>query len=132
MQAFIFLTCTLCGVASGVVYDVLYFARVFVCGADKAKYTVKDRIFTLICDLIYFAVFAAMFIFVSVCFGFYTLRLYMLIGAALGALIYLKSFHICIAFLIKKVYNVLNKCIRSKKDRHEGRKAQQNYGGNHR
>lgn len=132
MQAFIFLTCTLCGVASGIAYDVLYFARVFVCGSDKHNYTLKDKIFTLICDLIYFAVFAAMFIFISVCFEFYTLRLYMLIGAALGALIYLKSLHLGIAFLIKKVYNVLNKYVRSRKIRHEGRKAQQNHGGNHR
>lgn len=132
MQAFIFLTCMLCGVASGAVYDVLYIARVFVCGADKRSYTVKDRIFTLICDLIYFAVFAAMFIFISVCFGFYSLRLYMLVAALLGALIYLKSLHIGIAFLIKKAYNGLHKYVRSKKFRHEGRKAQQNHSGDHR
>lgn len=132
MQAFVFLTCALCGVISGAVYDVLYLARVFVCGTDKHRYTVKDKIFTLICDLIYFAVFAAMFIFVCVCFEFYSLRLYMLAGAALGAFIYLKSLHICIAFLIKKVYNVLNKCVRSGKLRHEGRKAQQNHGGDNR
>lgn len=105
MQVFIFLTCVLCGVSSGLVYDVLYVARAFVCGLNKSKYTVKDKIFIVICDLIYFAVFAAMFVFVSVCFEFYEIRLYMLVGAALGAIIYLKSLHLIIAFFISKVYN---------------------------
>lgn len=111
MQVFIFLVSALCGVISGIVYDVLYIARVVVCGADKRAYTVKDKIFTAVCDLIYFGVFAAMFIFTSVLFDFYELRLYMLAAAALGALIYLKSLHSALAFLIKKVYN---KCSKSK------------------
>lgn len=109
MQIFIFLTCALCGVISGVVYDILYIARAFVCGLDKAKFTLKDKIFTCLCDLIYFIAFSAMFIFTSVCFEFYTIRLYMLIGCALGALIYLKSLHFIIAFLVRRVYNRIRK-----------------------
>ncbi|MDE6790921.1 MAG: spore cortex biosynthesis protein YabQ [Clostridia bacterium] len=109
MQIFIFLTCALCGVISGVVYDILYIARAFVCGLDKAKFTLKDKIFTCICDLIYFIAFSAMFVFTSVCFEFYTIRLYMLIGCALGALIYLKSLHFIIAFLVRRVYNRIRK-----------------------
>ena len=109
MQIFIFLTCALCGVISGVVYDILYIARAFVCGLDKAKFTLKDKIFTCICDLIYFIAFSAMFVFTSICFEFYTIRLYMLVGCALGALIYLKSLHFIIAFLVRKVYNRLRK-----------------------
>ncbi len=109
MQIFIFLTCALCGVISGVVYDILYIARAFVCGLDKAKFTLKDKIFTCLCDLIYFIAFSAMFVFTSVCFEFYTIRLYMLIGCALGALIYLKSLHFIIAFLVRRVYNKINK-----------------------
>lgn len=52
--------------------------------------------------------FAAGFIFVSVMFDFTSLRLYMLIGCVLGALIYLKSFHTIVAFLVKKVYNAVS------------------------
>ncbi len=115
MQAFILLICVLCGAASGIVYDILFVARSIVCGVDRRKFTLKDKIFTFICDLIYFVVFAALFTYVCICFEIYTLRLYMLIGAAVGVLIYLKSFHIIIAFLIKKVYNSLNKSVRSKK-----------------
>lgn len=132
MQIFIFMTCMLCGVLSGIIYDVLYIARTFVCGVDKKKYTIKDKIFTVICDLLYFAVFAAMFIFVSVCFEFYQIRLYMLLGSALGAIIYLKSLHLIIAFFIKKVYNKINNTKNLRRKRNERRKAQQNSGGDNR
>ena len=131
MQIFIFLTCALCGVCSGVVYDVLYVARAFVCGLDKSKFTIKDKIFTCLCDIIYFAVFAAMFIFTSVTFEFYSIRLYMLAGSALGAIIYLKSIHLIIAFFIRKVYNNIAK-VKSGRGKRYGRgKTQQNSGGNH-
>ena len=117
MQLFIFLTCVLCGIFSGIVYDVLYVARSFVCGIDKKKYTVKDKIFTFLCDLIYFAAFAAAFVFLSVTFEFYSIRLYMLVGCALGALIYLKSLHLIIAFCVKKVYNKFTKVKTTRKKR---------------
>lgn len=113
----------LCGVLSGVVYDVLYIARTFVCGVDKQKYTVKDVVFTCICDLVYFAVFAAAFIFVSVTFEFYAIRLYMLAGCALGAFIYLKSLHQIIAFCIKKVYNSIAKVKKPKRKKKWTRKS---------
>lgn len=118
MQLFIFLTCMLVGVSSGAVYDLLYAARIFVCGTDAKKYTIKDRIMTIACDIIYFIVFAAMFILTSVLFEFYELRLYMLVGCALGAIIYLKSLHIIVAFALKKVYNIITKRIK-RRNMHE-------------
>ncbi|MGN0814083.1 MAG: spore cortex biosynthesis protein YabQ [Candidatus Coproplasma sp.] len=105
MQIFIFLVCTLCGAASGIVYDIFYIARVFICGADGSAYTLKDKIFTAVCDILYFAVLTASFLFCSYLFDFYELRLYMLVATAAGALIYLKSFHIILAICIKKAYN---------------------------
>lgn len=106
MQIYIFIICLFCGVLSGIVYDVLYIARCILCGVNSAAYTVKDRIFIIICDLLYCLVFAAGFIFISVLFGFENLRFYMLLGCAAGAFIYLKSFHIIVAFLMRKVYNI--------------------------
>ena len=105
MQIFIFIICMFCGILSGIVYDVLYVARCFVCGIDKAAYTAKDKIFLIAADLLYCLVFAAGFIFVSVMFGFSALRLYMLLGCFAGAFVYLKSFHVIVAFCVKKVYN---------------------------
>ncbi len=116
MQIFIFIVCLFCGIVSGVVYDVLYVARVILCGAEKSVYTVKDKIFIVAADILYCLVFAVGFIFTSVMFDFYAIRVYMLIGCALGALIYLKSFHVIIAFLIKKAYN---KCKGAKKSTKE-------------
>ena len=77
----------LCGIISGVVYDVLYIARAVLCGVDKSAYTVKDKIFIIAADVLYCLVFAAGFIFTSVMFDFEGFRLYMLIGCVLGALI---------------------------------------------
>lgn len=108
MQFFIFLICLFCGLLSGVVYDVLYVARCILCGPHLFAYTVKDKIFLIICDIIYCLIFAAGFIFVSVMFGFGQLRLYMLLGCVLGAIIYLKSFHIIVAFFVEKVYNIIS------------------------
>ncbi len=105
MQIFIFIICACSGVMSGIVYDVLYIARCAVCGVEKQAYTVKDKVFCAACDILYFIVFAAAFVFISVMFEFRELRLFMLIGCALGALLYLKSFHVIVAFFVKKVYN---------------------------
>lgn len=105
MQIFIFITCACCGVVSGIVYDILYVARCAVCGIHKQVYTVKDKIFTAACDILYCLVFAAAFVFISVMFDFNGLRLYMLLGCVLGAALYLKSFHVFVAFFVKKVYN---------------------------
>ncbi len=127
MQIFIFIICMLCGVLSGVVYDVLYIARSVICGINKKEYTVKDKIFIIACDILYCLVFAAGFVFLSVLFDFESLRLYMLIGCAAGAFVYLKSFHLAIAFLVKKVYNSVAENLNGKKRRKEKdreRKAQ--------
>ena len=105
MQIFIFIKCCVCGILSGIVYDDLYIARCCVCGIHKQAYTVKDKIFTAVCDIVYCLIFAAAFVFGSVMFEFEGLRLYMFLGCVLGALLYLKSFHIIVAFSVKKVYN---------------------------
>ena len=113
MQFYIFMVCAFTGILSGVAYDFLYVIRCALCGVNKSAYTVKDKIFLFICDFLYCLVFAAGFVFISVLFDFGNFRLFMLIGGALGALIYLKSFHIIVAFFVRKVYNI----VISKKER---------------
>lgn len=105
MQLFIFLICVCAGIASGIIYDFLYIIRCIVCGVNKSFYSKKDKILTAVLDFFYFICFAAIFVFVSVIFEFYKIRLYMLIACALGAILYYKSFHFFIAFLINMVYN---------------------------
>lgn len=115
MDIFFFLTCTCCGILSGIVYDILYIARCVVCGVNKQNYSVKDRIFTVACDLVYCLFFAAAYVFVSVIFDFSGLRVFMLLGCALGAVLYLKSFHLFVAFFVNKLYNRINNKIKMKK-----------------
>lgn len=100
----IFLTCICMGAASGIVYDALFFVRLFCGGREDG---VRRRIVTACCDIAYFLVFAAAFVFVSVRLSFFGLRLYMLAGCALGITFYVKSLHIIIAFFIKKAYNII-------------------------
>ncbi|MDE6667579.1 MAG: spore cortex biosynthesis protein YabQ [Clostridia bacterium] len=106
-------------------YDVLFIVRSVLCGVDKSAYTVKDKIFIIAADVLYCLVFAAGFIFTSVMFDFEGLRLYMLIGCVLGALIYLKSFHLIVAFFCKKVYNNFTKL----KEKRGGRTKAHSDGG---
>lgn len=130
MQIFIFMICVLCGILSGVIYDILYVARCAVCGVFAHAYTVKDRIFTVACDLMYCLIFAAGFIFMSVMFDFYELRLFMFIGCAVGALLYMKSFHIIVAFSVKKVYNKLGIAVQQPRKRGKGKFRKKNTQGN--
>ena len=95
------------GILSGIVYDILYIARCAVCGVHKQAYSVKDRIFTIVCDIVYCLFFGASYVFISVVFGFGNLRLFMILGCVLGAILYLKSFHLFVAFFVNKLYNKL-------------------------
>ena len=105
MDIFYFITCTCLGIVSGIVYDILYIARCIVCGVHKQAYSVKDRIFTIACDVIYCLFFAASYVFVSVMFNFDNIRVFMILGCVLGAILYLKSFHLIVAFFVNKLYN---------------------------
>ena len=105
MDVFYFITCACLGIVSGIVYDILYIARCIVCGVHKQNYSVKDRIFTIVCDIVYCLFFAVAYVFISVVFGFGNLRVFMLLGCILGAILYLKSFHLFVAFFVNKLYN---------------------------
>ena len=132
MRIYVFIICLFCGVVSGVLYDVLYVARVSVCGLNRSAYTAKDKIFIAVADILYCLAFTAGFIFVSVMFDFEAFRPYMFLGCVLGALLYLKSFHEIIAFFVNKVYNGMVIRYGKLKERKVGRaKEKQNRRGSH-
>lgn len=134
MQFFIFLICLCCGVVSGVFYDVLYIARSLIflrasrrssaktdkvakmnkaaksvkaAKTDKAEDTVKaaETVAAAVCDLLTFAFLSALYVLASVLFDFPDARFYMFLACFCGFLLYIKSFHILVAFLKKKLYN---------------------------
>lgn len=98
-QIYTFFICLLAGVMSGGVYEVVYVLKLFVKGRKTA----------ISLDILFFLAFAAIYVFLAVMFDLPYFRLYMFIACLLGLLLYLKSIHYILAFLIKKVYNRLAK-----------------------
>lgn len=97
------------GAVSGVVYDLLYVVRA---AAERAagrrlplRRTRFPHIVTAVCDILYAAFLAAFFVCVSVYFSFPDARAYMFVAIFTGILLYIKSFHIMVAFFVNKLYN---------------------------
>lgn len=101
----IFFICAGCGAVSGVLYDIFYITRSLICRKPAETYTLKGKIAAGVCDALYFAALSFLFVFCSVKFSFPAIRLYMTAATACGIALYIKSFHKCIAFLVKKLYN---------------------------
>ena len=104
-QFYIFLVCAVFGVLSGVIYDVIYCAVL----------PFKRQWVKIAGDLLFSAIFIALYIFLSLLFSFPAFRLYMFLGCAVGFYLYLKSFHKIVAFLAAKVYNKVQQKFTSKK-----------------
>lgn len=104
MQLFIFLICLCCGIIAGVFYDVLYIARSLIF-LRVCRRTPANTVAAAVCDLLTFAALAALYVLASVLFGFPNARFYMFFACFCGILLYIKSFHLLVAFLINKLYN---------------------------
>lgn len=98
-QIYFFLICVLCGVVSGCVYDCLYIVKRLLPGRKVGASL----------DVLFFIVFAVMYIFLAVLFEFPSFRPYLFLGCLLGLLLYLKSVHIILDFLINMLYNKIEK-----------------------
>lgn len=105
----IFLICLAIGAASGVVYDLLYVARAAAAHAAAPRRLLArtrfPQIVTAVCDLIYAAYLSAVFVCASVYFSFPDVRAYMFAAIFIGIMLYIKSFHIMVAFFVNKLYN---------------------------
>lgn len=95
-QVYTFFVCVASGAISGVVYDLFYVIKRFISG----------KITEISLDILFFILFAGIYIFTSVLFGLPEFRFFMFIGCLLGLLLYLKSFHIMLDFFINMLYNV--------------------------
>lgn len=121
----IFVVCVACGVAGGPVYDLLYAVWLALSGGGKDP----RRAFACraVCDAAYWLALSAMFAALSAALCFPDVRLYMIAAVFAGALLYNKSLHIIVAFLINKLYNKVTKSVKAGKkglkSASEGRKA---------
>ena len=100
-QIFVLIACLFAGILGGVLYEPFWLIR----------RTLVERAIGILTDLIFFIVFAVIFVAVSVIFDFPAVRPYMLLGAMCGLLLYLVSLHRIVAFFIDKLYNVCKKFI---------------------
>ena len=105
-QFFIFLVGTLCGIVSGVLYDFIYCVR----------YPFRALWVRIATDILFFLLFAGLFLFVSVVFSLPAVRFYMFGGCLAGFFLYLKSFHKIVAFFAEKIYNGMCKKRKAKEE----------------
>lgn len=115
MQLRIFALCLACGVLSGIVYDFLYLIRRAASGKTSYRRNLRGFAATAVCDVLYAVALSAMFVALSTFFSFPDVRAYMLAAVILGAALYIKSFHIMVAFLVNRVYNKYTKSVKCKK-----------------
>ena len=87
-QIYTFLVCVLCGVGSGIVYDLFYCVR----------FSFKRSWIRIASDIAFCVVFTVIYLFVSVMMGLENLRLYTFVGCILGIFLYLKGSS-------KRIYN---------------------------
>ena len=94
-QFYIFLSCVTFGGLCGFFYSLIVFVKKFI----------KSKWFNSILDLLFFLCIGTLFVVYSFKFNFPNVRVYMLVGVLLGLILYMESFHLILANLLKKLYN---------------------------
>ncbi len=112
-QFFVFLSCVAFGVIMGVLYS----------GVIALKRLVKIKWICVLLDVLYFCVISIFFLIYSFWQEYPSIRGYMPLGALLGVYLYLKSFHIMLAKIIKRLYNVIGSKITKRKSINGTRKS---------
>ena len=98
-QFYVFLSCLSFGGASGVIFFIFWLV----------KYKIKNKIIRAVIDVLTSLIVTVLYVFYSFYMQFPSFRAYMILGVILGIYLYVKSFHIILAILCKKIYNILKK-----------------------
>ncbi len=111
-QFYVFVACVGFGGACGILFTI----------SAIIKTKINNLILRIIPDLVAFLITAMLYCFYAFILCFPNFRIYMTVGVLLGILIYFKSFHILLANLLKKLYNIKDKLftrIKKTKDERE-------------
>ena len=112
-QFYVFIACVCFGGIGGVFFSISNLFK-----SLTKKYTLK-----IIFDIIAFCLLSFLYVLFSHTLSFPSFRAYMVLGVFVGIFIYLKSFHIILAKILKKIYNIIDKKIlRKNKSKHDRRK----------
>lgn len=101
-QFYVFLACLSIGGIFGVFYTIFGLVKLFI----------KNNIFLILFDVFIFVVLSIFYIIASYLFGFPSFRFYMPIAVLIGFILYLESFYLILAKLLKKLYNKIEGKIR--------------------
>ena len=120
-QFYIFIACFLFGAICGLIFGATsIFSRL-----------IKNKFFCFFSDIISISAFAVLFSIYSYKMNFSNLRAYMLLGVFIGFICYVKSFHIILANLLKKFYNIIKPKNKQKRvDKNDRRKSKKGDSGN--
>ena len=111
-QIYIFFACISFGGVVGVFFSV----------SIAIKWILKNKWLKILPDVVVFCIVSVLYVLYSYNMQFSSLRLYMLIGVVLGIVLYLKSFHIILAKILKKVYNIIKDKFNEKVARYNERR----------
>jgi hypothetical protein len=103
-QLYIFLACICCGAIIGMFFSPYLFLRRFV----------KIKLLKIILDILYFVLSSFFYVCYSSKMKFPSIRFFMPFGVLFGLICYMKSFHIILAKILKKLYNLIDYKIRLK------------------
>lgn len=108
-QFCVFVACVGYGAISGIIFSM----------SSALKYVFNKKALGIVSDALSFFIVGGVYVYYSYALNFPSLRLYMPLGVLLGIYCYMKSFHIILAKICKKAYNILQK--KRKLQKHERR-----------
>ena len=111
-QFYVFICCIGIGVIS----------KILSIGFAVLKKNTKSTIIKIFSDICVFLVTTFIYIFISFILNFPSLRTYMIIGVIVGMFLYDKSLMIILAKITKRLYNIINQLIKSKRKHTNDRK----------
>ena len=98
-QLYIFLACLSFGAISGLLFSL----------SALIKCKIKNKIIRIFPDALVFFITTISYIIYSYFMEFPNLRIYMIFAVFLGLYLYMKSFDIILAKVVKKIYNIFTK-----------------------
>ncbi len=112
-QIYIFIACVGAGSFIGILFSL----------SKILKSKINNVMLKSIPDIVAFVIGTVIFILLEYNMNFPNIRLYMFLGVFVGIVAYLKSFHILLAKILKKAYNIIKrKKVKTKDDRCENKK----------
>lgn len=98
-QIYVFIACVALGGFFGALLSI----------SCSIKYFIKNIYLKALPDFIVFSLCALIYAILSYNMKFPNVRMYMFLGIFVGIVTYLKSFHILLAKIIKKIYNIIKR-----------------------